>query len=79
MNDIEDFVEDLEGAEEGGRLIVILEFLRRHKKRKARSLATQVTDCMVRKWLHDGWRRCDIADMLGITERRVYQIQKNMK
>ena len=79
MNDIVDFVDELYAAEYGERLLPVLEFLRRHKKRTARSLAAQVTVCMARKWLRDGWRRCDIAEVLGITERRVYQIQKNMK
>ena len=76
--EIEDFVDDLDADDERSALLVVLEFLRRHKKRKARTLASLVTVCMTKKWLAEGRRRSDIAERLGITERRVYQIQKNM-
>ncbi len=74
---VAEFAETLEKG--GNRMLAVLAFLRRQNGRNARSLASQMTANMVRKLLREGMKRSDIAAAMGISERRVYQIQKNMK
>lgn len=77
MDGLEDMVRIAESRD--GRMLEFLEFLRKQSRRAARGVATQVTIVLAQKMIRRGWKKVDIARELGISERRVYQIQKNMK
>ena len=76
--ELEDFTEDMDTLRKNA-LGRVLYFLREKRRMKAGRIVTQIVRHMVEKRLKQGKTRASIAEELGITERRVYQIQKNMK
>ena len=77
MDGMEEFAENMKAHD--GRLAVFLDFLRLQRGRTARGVATQVTAFMAQKMIRKGMPASEIARELGISPRRVYQIQKKMK